>query len=143
MNRLSLSIKRLAKLAGSSIARRRTERKLSGPENDAMRTTLIAINLAIKAPRIMDHSNHREHQCHAELVTTFSRRVSAHDPMTGKLLWTCGGTGPLLTASPMSRMVSLFALVDTTEHRSPSVLEDKVTLLKHIDCGINPITAVG
>ena len=36
----------------------------------------------------------------AELVVTLPRRVSAFDPRTGELLWTCGGLGPLAYASP-------------------------------------------
>ncbi len=38
---------------------------------------------------------------HKELVATLPRRVSAFDPSTGDLLWTCGGAAPLAYASPM------------------------------------------
>lgn len=36
-----------------------------------------------------------------ELIVTHPRRISAYDPATGNLLWTCGGYAPLAYASPM------------------------------------------
>ncbi len=88
-----------------------TERKLSGPENDGNANDFNSDKPRDKrlrgswtTPIIVNINGH------AELVSTFSRRVSAHDPMTGKLLWTCGGTGPLAYASPMESNGIIVAL---------------------------------
>jgi outer membrane protein assembly factor BamB len=36
-----------------------------------------------------------------ELVVAHPRRITAYNPQTGELLWTCGGYAPLVYASPM------------------------------------------
>ena len=47
---------------------------------------------------------------HYELVATLPRRVSAFDPSSGELIWTCGGASPLAYASPIESDDILVAL---------------------------------
>lgn len=79
-----------------------TERKLSGPENDGNANDFTSnkprderLRGSWSTPIIVQVDGH------SELIATLPRRVSAFDPATGKLLWTCGGSGPLVYASPM------------------------------------------
>jgi outer membrane protein assembly factor BamB len=79
-----------------------TERKLSGPENDGNANDFNSdkprdkrLRGSWSTPIIVKVDGH------FELISTETRRVSAYDPATGKLLWTCGGSGPLAYASPM------------------------------------------
>ena len=79
-----------------------TERQLSGPENDGNANDFTSskprderLRGSWSTPIIVQVDGH------AELIATLPRRVSAFDPATGKLLWTCGGSGPLVYASPM------------------------------------------
>ncbi|TWT91961.1 outer membrane protein assembly factor BamB family protein [Stieleria varia] len=79
-----------------------SERKLSGPENDGNSNDFSSdkpradrLRGSWSTPIIVEVDGH------SELIATLSRRVSAFDPSSGKLLWTCGGSGPLAYASPM------------------------------------------
>lgn len=79
-----------------------SERKLSGPENDGNANDFNSdkprdqrLRGSWSTPIIVEVNGH------FELIATLSRRVSAYDPETGTLLWTCGGSGPLAYASPM------------------------------------------
>ena len=83
------------------------ERKLSGPANDGnvdpdrnpddlekkLRGSW-ATPLVIKGIKPDGNTDKRD-----ELIVPLPRRVSAFDPKTGKLLWTCGGLGPLTYGS--------------------------------------------
>ena len=87
------------------------ERTLSGPENDGNANDFSSDKARDKrlrgswsTPIIV------EVEGHFELVATLSRRVSAFDPATGTLLWTCGGSGPLAYASPMESNGIIVAL---------------------------------
>ncbi len=78
------------------------ERALSGPENDgnandsnSNKPRSERLRGAWNTPILIEVDGH------TELVAALSRRVSAFDPSSGELLWTCGGTGPLAYASPM------------------------------------------
>jgi outer membrane protein assembly factor BamB len=88
-----------------------TEKKLSGPENDGNANDFNSdkprdkrLRGSWSTPIIVEVDGHYE------LVATLSRRVSAYDPATGKLLWTCGGSGPLAYASPMESNGVIVAL---------------------------------
>jgi outer membrane protein assembly factor BamB len=76
------------------------ELKLSGPANDGnVDPERDPGSLAEKlrgswATPLVIHSGQRD-----ELIVPLSRRVSAFEPATGKLLWTCGGLGPLVYGS--------------------------------------------
>lgn len=79
-----------------------TERKYSGPENDGSANDFNShkprderLRGSWSTPIIVEVDGH------SELIATLPRRVSAFDPATGQLLWTCGGSGPLAYASPM------------------------------------------
>ncbi|MCA9136649.1 MAG: PQQ-binding-like beta-propeller repeat protein [Planctomycetales bacterium] len=78
------------------------ERKLSGPENDGNSSDYSddkdrkeRLRGSWGTPIIVEVDGH------SELILTMPRRVSAYDPKSGNLLWTCGGSGPLAYASPM------------------------------------------
>lgn len=78
------------------------ERKLSGAENDGNANDFTSdkqrserLRGAWNTPIVIEVDGH------AELITTLPRRVSAFDPASGDLLWTCGGAGPLAYASPI------------------------------------------
>jgi len=78
------------------------ERELSGPENDGNANDFNSdkprderLRGSWSTPIIVEVDGH------SELVATLPRRVSGYDPATGKLLWTCGGSGPLAYSSPM------------------------------------------
>lgn len=79
-----------------------TERRFSGPESDGNANDFTSnkprderLRGSWSTPIIVQVDGH------SELIATLPRRVSAFDPATGKLLWTCGGSGPLVYASPM------------------------------------------
>jgi outer membrane protein assembly factor BamB len=78
------------------------ERALSGPENDGNANDFNSskprserLRGSWSTPLVIDVDGH------SELVVTLPRRVSAFDPASGELLWTCGGAAPLAYASPM------------------------------------------
>ncbi len=78
------------------------ERALSGPENDGQANSFTSdeprdqrLRGAWNTPIVVEVDGH------TELVALLPRRVSAFDPSTGDLLWTCGGAAPLAYASPM------------------------------------------
>ncbi len=88
-----------------------TERKLSGPENDGNANDFAndkkrdeRLRGSWSTPIIVEVNGR------SELVATLPRRVSGYDPQTGKLLWTCGGSGPLAYASPMESDGTIVAL---------------------------------
>lgn len=85
----------------------KAEFALSGPENDGgsndfqnngpRRERLRgAWSTPIVVPVKSDDGETRN-----ELIATLPRRVSGFDPVTGELLWTCGGGAPLAYASPV------------------------------------------
>ncbi len=87
------------------------ERELSGPENDGNANDFSSdkprderLRGSWSTPIIVEVDGH------SELVATLPRRVSAYDPATGNLLWTCGGSGPLAYASPMESNGVIVAL---------------------------------
>ena len=76
------------------------ERALSGPENDGNANEFLTdkprneqLRGAWSTPILVEVDGR------TELVATLPRGVSGFDPVTGDLLWTCGGAGPL----PMHR----------------------------------------
>jgi outer membrane protein assembly factor BamB len=88
-----------------------TERKFSGAENDGNANEFGSdkprderLRGSWSTPIIVKVDRH------SELIATLPRRVSAFDPATGKLLWTCGGSGPLVYASPMESNGVIVAL---------------------------------
>ncbi len=87
------------------------ERELSGPENDGNANEFSSdkprderLRGSWSTPIIVDAGGH------LELIATLPRRVSGYEPATGKLLWTCGGSGPLVYASPMESSGVIVAL---------------------------------
>jgi outer membrane protein assembly factor BamB len=80
----------------------KAERSLSGPENDGGANDFEStkpreqrLRGSWSTPLVIDVDGH------PEMIVTLPRRVSAFDPATGNLLWTCGGGAPLAYASPM------------------------------------------
>ncbi len=79
-----------------------TERELSGPENDGSANDFSSAKQ--RGERLRGSWNTPiivQVDGHPELVVALPRRVSAFDPLTGDLLWTCGGGAPLAYASVM------------------------------------------
>lgn len=87
------------------------ERKLSGPENDGGANDFNSskprgerLRGSWSTPLVIEVDGH------SEMVVTLPRRVSAFDPASGELLWTCGGAAPLAYASPMESNGVIVAL---------------------------------
>ncbi len=87
------------------------EDKLSGPENngnadpkdgDGQRSKMLRGTWS--TPILVEAGGRNE------LVVTHPRRVTAYEPATGELLWTCGGSAPLVYASPMRAEDTVVAL---------------------------------
>jgi len=72
----------------------KAERELSGPENDGSANEFGSTKQ--RSERLRGSWNTPiivQVDDHSELVAALPRRVSAFDPSTGELLWTCGGGG--------------------------------------------------
>ncbi|MDV6031945.1 MAG: PQQ-binding-like beta-propeller repeat protein [Phycisphaera sp. RhM] len=80
----------------------KTERELSGPENDGSANEFGSTKQ--RSERLRGSWNTPiivQVDGHSELVVALPRRVSAFDPSSGERLWTCGGGAPLAYASLM------------------------------------------